>query len=47
MVETSSKLRDELNDYKQKLLWEARQTHNAAAIPAAYSKNPYIPTAPE
>ena len=38
MVETSSKLRDELNDYKQKLLWEARQTHNAAAIPAAYSK---------
>ena len=38
MVETSDKLRDELNQHKRKLIWEAQQTHNAAAIPNAYSK---------
>jgi len=38
MVEISDKLRDELNQHKQKLIWEARQTHNAAAVPNAYSK---------
>jgi TIR domain len=38
MVETSDKLRDELNDYKRNLVWEAQQTHNAAAIPNAHSK---------
>ena len=38
MVETSDKLRDELNQHKRKLIWEAQQTHNAAAVPNAYSK---------
>jgi hypothetical protein len=38
MVETSDKLREELNDHKRKLVWEAQQTHNSAAIPNAYSK---------
>jgi hypothetical protein len=38
MIETSDKLRDELNDHKRKLIWEAQQTHNSAAIPSAYSK---------
>lgn len=38
MVETSDKLRDELNQHKGKLIWEAQQTHNAAAVPNAYSK---------
>jgi hypothetical protein len=38
MVETSDKLRDELNEHKRTLLWDARQTHNSAAIPNAYSK---------
>lgn len=38
MVETSDELRDELNDHKRKLVWEAQQTHNSAAIPVAYSK---------
>lgn len=38
MVETSDKLRDEINQHKRKLIWEAQQTHNAAAVPNAYSK---------
>jgi hypothetical protein len=38
MVETSDKLRDELNQHKRTLIWEAQQTHNAAAVPNAYSK---------
>jgi hypothetical protein len=38
MVETSDKLRDELNQHKRTLIWEAQQTHNAAAVPHAYSK---------
>jgi hypothetical protein len=38
MVEVSDKLRDDLNDHKRKLISEAQQTHNAAAIPGAYSK---------
>jgi TIR domain len=38
MVETSDKLREELNEHKRKLVWDARQTHNSAAIPTAYSK---------
>jgi hypothetical protein len=37
MVETSDKLRGELNEHKRTLLFEARQTHNSAAIPNAYS----------
>ena len=38
MVETSDKLRDEINQHKRRLIWEAQQTHNAAAVPNAYSK---------
>lgn len=38
MVETSDTLRDELNEHKRQLVWEAHQTHNSAAIPNAYSK---------
>jgi hypothetical protein len=38
MVETSDKLRDELNQHKRTLIWESQQTHNAAAVPNAYSK---------
>jgi hypothetical protein len=38
MVETSDKLRDEINQHKRKLIWEDQQTHNAAAVPNAYSK---------
>jgi len=38
MVETSDKLRDELNQHKRTLIWEAQKTHNAAALPAAYSE---------
>jgi diguanylate cyclase (GGDEF)-like protein len=37
MIETSDKLRDELNNYKRERIWKAQQTHNAAAIPGAYS----------
>jgi hypothetical protein len=40
MVETSDKLRDEINRHKRKLIGEAQQTHNAAAVPSAYSKAP-------
>ncbi len=38
MVETSDALRDELNEHQRQLVWAARQTHNTAAIPNAYSK---------
>lgn len=38
MAETSERLRDDLNDQKRRAVWEARQTHNAAAVPIAYSK---------
>jgi TIR domain len=38
MLETSDKLRDELNDHKRELVWAAQQTGNSAAIPNAYSK---------
>jgi len=38
MIETSDKLRDELNQHRRQLIWEAQQTHNAAALPGAYSK---------
>ena len=38
MIESSDKLRDELNQHQRQLIWEAQQTHNAAAIPNAYSK---------
>jgi hypothetical protein len=31
-------VRDELNDYQRKLVFEAHKTHNTAAIPNAYSK---------
>lgn len=38
MVETSDKLRDELDKHKRKLVWGAQLTNNSAAIPAAYSE---------
>lgn len=38
MVETSDELRDELNEHQRQLVWTARQTHNSAAIPNAYSE---------
>jgi hypothetical protein len=38
MVETSGKFRDEISKHERQLLWEAQQTHNAAALPNAYSK---------
>jgi hypothetical protein len=38
MVETSDKLRDEINPHRRTLIWEAQQTHNAAAVPNAYIK---------
>jgi hypothetical protein len=34
---TSLKLRDEESAYERRLVWEAQQTHNSAAIPIAYS----------
>ncbi len=37
MVETSHKLSDELNGYKQTLVREAQKRNNAAGIPIAYS----------
>jgi hypothetical protein len=38
MIETRDKLRDQLNEHERQLIWTARQTHNAAAIPGAHSK---------
>ena len=38
MIETSDRLRDELNQHKRQLIWEAQQTRNASAIPGAYSR---------
>jgi TIR domain len=37
MVETSDRLREELNGYKQRLVWEAQKRNNSAGIPIAYS----------
>src|SRR5271157_332705 len=37
MVETSDRLRDELNGYKHNLVWEAQKRGNSAGIPIAYS----------
>ena len=37
MVETSDRLREELNAHKQKLVWEAQKRNNSAGIPVAYS----------
>jgi len=37
MVETSDRLRDELNEYKHRLVWEAQRRNNSAGIPIAYS----------
>lgn len=37
MVETSDRLRDELNGYKHRLVWEAQKRGNSAGIPVAYS----------
>jgi hypothetical protein len=37
MVEASLGLRDELNQHQREVVWKARQTHNAAALPNAYS----------
>ena len=37
MVESSDRLRDELNAHKQKLVWEAQKRNNSAGIPIAYS----------
>jgi hypothetical protein len=38
MVETSLALREKLAAHKRQLVWNARQTHNSAAIPIAYSE---------
>lgn len=37
MMETSDRLRDELNGYKNNLVWQAQQRNNSAGIPIAYS----------
>lgn len=37
MVETSDGLRDDLNGYKQNLVWEAQKRGNSAGVPKAYS----------
>ena len=36
MVETSDRLRDELNSDKQKLVWEAQKRNNSAGINSTY-----------
>ena len=36
MVEISEEVAKPEADYKAQLLWDARQTHNAAATPIAY-----------
>lgn len=38
MIETMLGLREELNQHQRDLVFEAQQTHNAAAVPIAYSK---------
>ena len=37
MVETSHRLRDQLNGYRHNLVWEAQKRGNSAGIPIAYS----------
>lgn len=37
-AEVSESLRRELEEHKRQLLWNARQTHNSAALPIAYSE---------
>src|ERR1022692_2458091 len=37
MMETSDRLRDELNGYKNNLVWQAQKRNNSAGIPTAYS----------
>jgi TIR domain len=37
MVQTNEELRDELAAHKRQLIWKARQSHNSAALPLAYS----------
>src|SRR5664280_459990 len=37
MVETSDRLREELNGHKQRLVWEAQKRNNSAGMPIAYS----------
>ena len=40
MVETSDRLREELNSDKQKLVWEAQKRNNSAGINSTYPQMP-------